>query len=196
MPKLYHKRLTMAWEDKVRWNKKHAENKMPTTPIDLVVRYAPQAPKGRALDIACGNGRHAKYLASFGFDVDAVDISDVAIERLQGMERINAKEVDLDTWNIPEDTYTLIVKVYYLNRRLFPQIKRALKPGGLFIAETFVEHPDNEREPSNPAFRLKEGELKAAFEDFEILHYEEYWDNDYLGFKTKKVALVARKPTA
>ena len=185
----------MALEDKVRWNAKHAEDKMPKTPIELVTHFAPKAPLGRALDIACGNGRHAFYLASLGFEVDAVDISDVAVTRLLGKEKIHPKEVDLDEWNIPQARYTLIVKVYYLNRRLFEQIKRALLPGGLFIAETFVEHPDNEREPSNPAFRLKEGELKAAFEDFDILHYEEYWDKDYLGFKTKKAALAARKPT-
>ena len=184
----------MAQEDKERWDAKHAQDQMPHTPIELVTRYASLAPGKKALDIACGNGRHSRYLVSRGFEVDALDISSVAVASLQGIEGICAKEVDFDTYSLPEAKYDLIVDSYFLNRRLFPQIIDALKPNGIFIMETFLHHPDNEREPSNPAFRLNEGELEAAFEDrCELLHITEYWDKDYQGYKTMKTQMVARK---
>ena len=184
----------MALEDKVRWDEKHAQKQMPETPIDLVTAYAKLAPGKRALDIACGNGRHSKYLVSQGFKGDALDISSVAIDALRGLESIDAKEVDFDTYTLPKERYDLIIDTYFLNRRLFPQIIDALKPGGIFIMETFLHHPDNERAPSNPAFRLNEGELEAAFDDrCELLHIREYWDKDYQGYKTMKTQMVTRK---
>ena len=184
----------MAQVDKERWDAKHSRDEMPYEPIELVTRYASLAPGKHALDIACGNGRHSVWLRDQGFEVDALDISSVAIKKLQGIEGIHAKEVDFDTYILPKEHYDLIVKVYFLQRRLFPQIIDALKPGGVIILETFLHHPDNEREPSNPAFRLNEGELEAAFDDrCEILHISEYWDRDYMGYKTMKAAMVARK---
>ena len=184
----------MAEEDRIRWDEKHSKDAMPYTPIALVTKYAELAPGKRALDIACGNGRHSRWLAEQGFEVDALDISRVAIERLEGIERIHAKEVDFDTYTLPSESYDLIVKAYFLQRRLFGQMIDALKPGGIIILETFLHHPDNERDPSNPAFRLNEGELEAAFDDrCELLHIREYWDTDYMGYKTMKAAMVARK---
>ncbi len=184
----------MAAEDKERWNAKHSRDEMPHTPIELVTRYTSLAPGKQALDIACGNGRHSKWLAEQGFEVDALDISSVAIEKLQDIPGIHAKEVDFDTYTLPKEKYDLIVKVYFLQRKLFTQMIDALKPGGIIIFETFLHHPDNEREPSNPAFRLNEGELEAAFDDrCELLHISEYRDTDYMGYKTMKAAMVARK---
>ena len=184
----------MATEDKQKWNAKHQKDEMPHTPLKIVTDYAPLAHKGKALDIACGNGRHAKWLVKQGFEVDALDISDVAIKKLQDIERINAKEVDFDTFELSKDQYDLVVKTYFLHRPLFAQIKEAMRPGGIIILETFMHHPDNEREPSNPAFRLFEGELELYFSDgFEILHHDIFWDKDYMGYKTLKVQLVAKR---
>ncbi len=184
----------MALEDKTRWNAKHAENQMPHTPVALVTRYTSLAPSRNALDIACGNGRHSKYLISQGFSVDALDISSVAIASLQGIEGIHATEVDFDTYELPKARYDLIIDTYFLNRRLFPQIIDALRPNGIFIIETFLHHPENEREPSNPAFRLNPSELEAAFGTAcELLHLKEYWDVDYQGYRTMKTQMVARK---
>jgi len=139
-------------------------------------------------------GRHSKYLALEGFEVDALDISSVAIENLKGIKNINAKEVDFDSYTLEKEKYDLIVCTYFLERKLFPQMIEALKPNGLILIETFLHHSDNERVPSNPAFRLNEGELEARFDDrCEILHIVEFWDKDYLGYKTMKTAMVARK---
>jgi len=185
----------MALEDKIRWDEKYTKKtKIPEEPIELVVQYAKLAPGKKALDLACGMGRHSKYLVSQGFEVDALDISSVAISHLKKWEGINAKEVDFDTYTLPEASYDLIVSVYFLKRSLFDQMIDALNPNGILLIETFLHHECNEREPSNPAFLLNEGELETFFDDrCELLHIKEYEDADYMGFKTMKTQMVARK---
>jgi 2-polyprenyl-3-methyl-5-hydroxy-6-metoxy-1,4-benzoquinol methylase len=184
----------MAAEDKERWDEKYQNNKIPDEPIKLITDYAALAPGKQALDIACGMGRHSKYLASLGFEVDALDISSVALDQLKEIPHIHAKEVDFDTYTLPKEKYDLIVCTYYLERKLFPQMIEALKPNGIILFETFLHHPDNERAPSNPAFMLNEGELEATFDErCELLYIPEFWDEDYLGYKTMKASMVARK---
>ena len=184
----------MAQADKQRWDEKHQKNMMPQEPIKLLQEYVHLATGKQALDIACGNGRHSKYLVSHGFKVDALDISSVAIEQLQNMEHVTAKEVDFDTYHLEQNKYDLIICTYFLERRLFPQMIEALKPHGVLLIETFLHHNDNERIPSNPAFRLDAGELKLTFANTcELIHIKEFWDTDYQGFKTMKTAMVARK---
>ncbi|MDD3591986.1 MAG: methyltransferase domain-containing protein [Sulfurovum sp.] len=184
----------MSIEDKEKWDKKHIEAPIPTAPIELVTNFAKLAPGREALDIACGMGRHTRYLASEGFHVDALDISSAAIRTLQGIENISAKEVDFDTYRLEENKYDLIVCTYFLDRRLFPQIEKALKEGGIFIYETFMYHPDNDRSTSNRTFLLEEGELEATFDErYDIMHIREAWDTDYKGAKTMIGQLVAKK---
>lgn len=184
----------MALEDKERWDEKYQNNPMPDEPIKLISDYAKLATGNQALDIACGMGRHSKYLTSLGFEVDALDISSVAIEQLQDIPQINAKEVDFDTYTLAKEKYDLIVCTYFLERRLFPQMIDAVKPNGLILMETFLHHPDNERKSSNPAFLLNAGELESTFnEQCELLHLPEFWAEDYQGYKTMKTSMVARK---
>jgi len=184
----------MALEDKERWNEKYQDNKIPDEPVKLIRDYVHLATGKQALDIACGMGRHSKYLASLGFEVDALDISSVAIEQLQGIPHIHAIEVDFDTYTLEKEKYDLIICTYFLERKLFPQMFAALKPNGIILMETFLHDEDNERVPSNPAFRLNEGELEAYFDEkCELLHIPEFWDVDYLGFKTMKTSMVAKK---
>lgn len=184
----------MAQKDKERWDEKHQNNPMPDEPIKLVSDYASLATGRQALDIACGMGRHSKYLASKGFKVDALDISSVAIEHLQNIPNINAIEVDFDTYTLPKEKYDLIVCTYFLERRLFPQMIDALKPNGIILLETFLHDANNERIPSNPAFLLNEGELEATFDDkCELLHIPEFWYEDCQGYKTMKTSMVAKK---
>ena len=187
--------MTVAQEDKVRWDEKYTKKaKITEEPITLVKAYAKLATGKKALDLACGMGRHSKYLVSQGFEVDALDISSVAISHLQGLNGINAKEVDFDSYVLAKEQYDLIVCVYFLKRSLFTEMIDALKPNGILLMETFLHSPDNEREPSNPAFLLNEGELEGFFDDrCELLHITEYLDTDYMGYKTMKTQMVARK---
>ncbi len=184
----------MAQEDKERWDEKYQNNPIPDKPIELITNYAKLATGSKALDVACGMGRHSKYLASMGFEVDALDISSVAIEALQNIPHIHAQEVDFDTYTFPKDHYDLVICTFFLKREIFPKITEALKEGGIFIYETFLYHPDNENAPSNRTFLLEEGELEVTFDhEYDIMHLDEYWDEDLQGAKTMKAAMVAKK---
>lgn len=186
--------LNMAQKDKEKWDSKHLTAPIPDAPIKLITNYATLVNGKQALDIACGMGRHSKYLASQGFKVDALDISSTAIESLQGLENINAKEVDFDSYILEENKYDLIVCTYFLQRSLFPQIEKALKKGGIFIYETYLYHPDNDKIPSNRSFLLEENELKVTFSDrYELIHIQEWWDEDYESSIMMKGSLVAKK---
>ena len=187
----------MAEEDKVRWNKKYEDPETVqrlSEPLQFIQDYSRLSPGKTALDIACGLGRHSKFLADNGFEVDALDISSVAISKLQGTPHITAKEVDFDNYVLPKEKYDLIVCAYFLKRSLFMPMIEALTPNGIILMETFLHGPGNERAPSNPAFLLNEGELEGVFDEkCELLHIREYEDRDSQGYKTMKAQMVARK---
>jgi 2-polyprenyl-3-methyl-5-hydroxy-6-metoxy-1,4-benzoquinol methylase len=187
----------MAQADKERWDDKYLDKKIAqhlSTPTQLVKDYAHLAKGKQALDIACGIGRHSKYLVSLGFSVDALDISSVAIAQLQGLEHIDAKEVDFDTYTLEKEKYDLIVCTYFLERKLFPQMIAALKTDGIIIFETFVHDEHNENSPSNPTFLLNKGELESYFsKTCKLVHMKEWIDVDYKGNEVMKASMVARK---
>ncbi len=184
----------MAQADKEKWNKRYENNPISDAPIKIITDYSKEATGKTALDIAAGMGRHSKYLASTGFEVDALDVSSLAIASLQDIPNINAKEVDFDTHILPKERYDLIVCTYFLKRELFPQIIEALKDDGILIYETFVYHPDNEQVPSKRSFLLEEGELENSFKnDLILIKSSEYWTKTTKGSKMKKASLVAKK---
>jgi len=184
----------MSREDKERWDKKYKNNLIPTKVVEVVEKYAKLATGKSALDIACGMGRNSKFLASEGFNVHALDISDVAIKSLENIENIRAEEVDFDSYTLKENTYDLIICTYYLNRDLFPQIEKALKEDGLFIFQTFMHNVDNTKVPSNRSFLLEEGELEVTFDDrYELLHISEFMEEGVCGEKSMKASIVAKK---
>jgi SAM-dependent methyltransferase len=184
----------MAHEDQIRWNKKYLNNPpMSQEPIDLVRYYYVLANRGNALDIACGMGRHSRFLAQNDFYVDALDISPVALQKIKNIANIDTHHVDLDDFRIDEDSYDLIVCTYYLNRDIFTTIIEGLKNEAILIYETFVHHPDNTKVPSKPEFLLQSNELKEAFEELEIIFYEEWWDTTEQNNKALKASLVAKK---
>jgi 2-polyprenyl-3-methyl-5-hydroxy-6-metoxy-1,4-benzoquinol methylase len=189
----------LALADKEKWNKRYENNPIPDTPIKIITDYAKEAigkndTDKKALDIAAGMGRHSKYLASLGFEVDALDISSLAIASLQNIKNINAKEVDFDTHSLEKNKYDLVVCTYFLKRELFAQIIAALKDGGILIYETFVYHPNNKQTPTHRSFLLEEGELENAFKnDLDIIKSEEYWHQTIKGLKMKKAVFVGKK---
>ena len=184
----------MSIEDKERWDKKYKNNLIPTKVVEVVEKYAKLATGKSALDIACGMGRNSKFLVSEGFNVHALDISDVAIKSLEGIENIRAEEVDFDSYTLKENAYDLIICTYYLNRDLFPQIEKALKDDGLFIFQTFMHHADNTKVPSNRSFLLEESELEVTFDDrYELLHISEFMEEGVCGEKSMKASIVAKK---
>ncbi|CAA6800299.1 MAG: Tellurite resistance protein-related protein [uncultured Sulfurovum sp.] len=184
----------MSSADKKRWDEKYKNNPAPIKIVEVVKVYAKEASGTKALDIACGKGRNSRFLAQEGFEVDALDISEVAIESLEGVENIKAQMVDFDTYTLKENAYDLIVCTYFLERKLFPQITVALNEGGLLIFETFMHSDENTKVPSNRAFLLEQGELEEYFsKDYKIIELKEFMDEGICGDKSMKVSLVARK---
>lgn len=113
-------------EDKQRWNERYLDNPMPQEVSPLVAKYISHANVGQAIDVACGTGRNAHYLADLGFMVDAVDISDYALNKVKKSAMIKKIDADLDKYNLTPNQYDLIVNVNYLNRRLVSQDRKSV----------------------------------------------------------------------
>ena len=155
------------------WNQRH-RNTEAGAPDSLVVEAAALANRGTALDLACGRGRNAIYLAQAGFSVVALDFSEVAIASLKGrFENLDARLEDLETVHLPEAAFDLVCNIRYLQRSLFPAIRQALKPGGLFAALIAMPDADPAVKPMNSAYLIEPGELRNSFSGFEILREDE-----------------------
>jgi len=162
---------------------------------DIVRDFWGHAPAGPDLDIACGTGAVSLYLAGKGFQVDAVDISDVALAKFARQHPgIRVICVDLDVFDLPVARYSLIVNLLYLNRRLFPQIISALKPGGLLIFETFMQSSDKALDRGfKREYLLQANELRDAFATLDILHYAEF-DSGCDETPARLASLIGKKP--
>ncbi|WP_179091386.1 bifunctional 2-polyprenyl-6-hydroxyphenol methylase/3-demethylubiquinol 3-O-methyltransferase UbiG [[Flexibacter] sp. ATCC 35208] len=130
------------------WNERYTKG-LPSLDIPdpyFIGMYEQFPAGGRALDLAAGSGRHTLYLAERGWEVTAVDFSDVAMEQLSlRAEGLKVKTVcaDLSAFEIA-DKYDLIVLYYYFDVAIFPAIIDALKPGGVLILKLAIERADNE----------------------------------------------------
>lgn len=131
---------------------------------------------GRALDVACGRGRHALLLAAAAFQVTAVDRDPKALRAVaakaapRGLE-VTTLEMDLEVEiaDLGEATYDVIVVFRYLHRPLFPALRRALAPGGMLVYETFTRAQAMRGHPKNPAFLLNPGELPRLVAPLDVL---------------------------
>lgn len=133
---------------------------------------------GTALDMACGRGGNALYLAAHGLETSAWDYADAAIDRLRHTAADCHLPIECAVRDVcqqpPEaDTFDVIVISHFLDRNLTPQIMRALKPGGLLFYQTFVRDKPGTSGPSNPDFLLKPNELLRLFADMQVCFYRE-----------------------
>jgi len=149
-------------------------------PNPFLKRYIRLLPKGKALDMATGEGRNAVFLAKHGFKVDAVDISEKGLKKARKLARemgvkVNALLIDLDNYQIEKGRYDLIANFYFLKRRLIPEIRKGLKKGGKVIFETYLlEHRTLAAGgPRQAKYFLKPNELLRLFKDFRIVFYRE-----------------------
>ncbi len=180
--------------DRTRWDARYRGTDADGTPAEIVARFGPWAPRGRALDIAAGSGRNARFLADLGFTVDAVDISEIGLGKIQTHPGINRIWGDLDSYDIAPEAYDLIVNVNFLQRRLFPLIVEGLRPGGILIFETFLEgHPIPAGRVCRRDFLLRPNELLRAFLALQIVYYREWCRHDPAD-DVRLAALVGIKP--
>jgi len=177
-----------GWEQRYRAQEETAES----LPHSLVVEAASSLPPGRALDLACGAGRNASWLAQHHWNVTAVDGSPTALEilrnRCSGLP-IATELADLEdsSFAIAAGSYNLIAMCYYFQRNLIEQCKRGVAPGGAIVVIALLIEPGKE----HSTFRLQPGELRGYFEDWDIIHYREAMDQ----WEHKVAELVARRPT-
>ncbi len=172
--------------DQEKWNLRYKQKAGNLQPSKILEDYCKFTHSGKALDLACGNGRNSLFLAQKGFTVDAVDISNIAIDQLGGQHpNINPVCTDLKNWKIPEKNYTLIANIRYLERELFPGIIHGLTSGGILLFESFIGQ-------KNEPFCLMENELLIAFQSFRIIFYKEQ-ENDASSRFDHTVTMVAIK---
>ena len=186
--------------DRDRWERRYADRGRHALdpPSEFLRRHESRIPPGPVLDVAAGDGRNALYLARRGHPVDAIDIAFAALQRVASAARaeglkLRAVQADLDDFPLPRDHYAAVVNIRYLQRSLFAPLKRAVRPGGLVIFETFLIDQRFVGHPTNPDHLLQHGELAARFSDFEILFSEEgLFETE--GGATFLGRLVARRP--
>lgn len=183
-----------GWDERYR-SRKHAEDfAVEATP--LLVETAREQKPGKALDLACGTGRNAVWLAQHGWRVTAIDGAPAAIEilRVKAAELgiiIDSRAADLQKNEFPIEgsSWDLVAICYYLQRNLFEAAKQGVKPGGVLVA--IVHITENDEQPTES--RLSPGELRNYFRGWEILHEYEGKPNDAL-HRRAVAEIVAKRP--
>ena len=162
-----------------KWNRRHAEAEGPGEVAQVLLRNAHLLPTGgRALDLACGRGANALWLAERGLEVHAWDLSPVAIERLQDEAAARGLEVSGEVRDVvaqpprPE-AFDLVLVSHFLERSLAPQLVAALRPGGLLCYQTFVREVNLGRGPGTDDWRLAPNELLRLFPGLRLHYYRE-----------------------
>ena len=184
-----------GWDQRYRTRSREAED-LETRPTKLVADTALSLPPGTALDLACGAGRNALWLAEQGWQVTAVDGSEAAIAllRRRAKERsveVNALVADLQCHElkIEEEKWDLIIISYYLQRDLIKPAADGVRPGGCMVI--IVHTTEGNEEPTES--RLRPGELERYFLGWEILHRYEGKPDDPV-HRRSVAEIVARKP--
>jgi len=175
----------MAESDRIKWDQRFAQSDeidiAPPNWLKEVESWLPQ--QGYALDIATGAGRLAIWLAGWGLDVLAVDISRAGLElarqgaAAKGLQ-IETLAKDLEAELLPEGPFDVITCFNYRQRDLFPFIRERLKVGGFFLSE--VSTVSNLERHSHPSLKYlaEHGELRQDCAPLKIIYYLESWSDD------------------
>ena len=165
-----------------KWNKKHEDrlnDLKELQPNARLKNLSLYMKGGKALDIACGLGRNSIFLAQSGYEVLAVDFSEVATELIQkeALEKsleISTLTADLTNFeSLPMEKHScdFVNMTYYLDRSLFPFIKKLIKPNGYFFMETYYLTPNAQK--VSDQYKLQSNELLTEFRGWKVLFFEE-----------------------
>lgn len=174
-------------------------NPLAREPSPWVVRFAAAlAPGARVLDVACGHGRHARWLAQRGCHVTAVDVDAACGASLADADAITFVQSDLEgaQWPFGGQTFDAVVVVHYLHRPLLPLLAAALAHGGLLIYETFAAGNERFGRPRNPDFLLQPRELLQTFGTLRVLAYEDGLQSAPSAAMVQRIAARRLEPTA
>lgn len=186
----------MAEADQIRWNIRYRDNthhfERPDPHVEQILSRIPAA--GKAVDVACGLGRHSLWLARQGWEVDALDLSDVAIQRLKDTlnknpnlsSKIHPHQEDLDDWNPGPVRYHLGLMTFFWNQDVLRKLRQAVVPGGHVVVATLLR-PLTLAGP--PTHYLEPGLLGGLFEDWHV-----WWNQE--DPRTGIASIAAQKPKA
>ena len=189
----------MSEADRERWNSRYAAGEYGerSWPSDFLSESIERLPRGRALDLACGLGRNARFLAENGWQVDAVDVSDVALRKAEALApNVDIRWIacDLERGYTPSADYDLVVNVRYVNLPLLTNIRSALRLGGALLVEQHLALPDLADDvvgPRNPRFRVAPAALRKVAEGLRIEVDEEGLMQDPAGETAALARLLA-----
>lgn len=148
-------------------------------PSPWLQRWAHLLPAaGRVLDVACGGGRHLRWLAGRGFTLTGIDRDAAALASLADLAATGAVELisaDIENgpWPCPGRQFDTVLVTNYLWRALWPQLLAAIAPGGVLVYETFAAGNETVGKPSRPDFLLQPGELLTRCTGLRIVAYED-----------------------
>lgn len=151
------------------------------TPNGRLTNLLPYLKGGLALDLACGLGANSLFLAHSKYEVQSMDLSDVAVNFLNEQAKhqflpIKGKVCDLTDkteLQLKQESYDLIVITYYLDRSLFPLVKTAVKIGGYFFMETYFVSAEKNKRGISDQYKLLPNELLSEFCNWTVLFFEE-----------------------
>lgn len=143
-------------------------------PSPWVTRWAHLLPgQATILDLACGSGRHVRWLAERGHRVTAVDRDAPALQPLRSCAEVIEADIESGPWPLPGRQFDAVLVTNYLWRPLWPRLLEAVAPGGLLLYETFGEGQARIGRPSRPEFLLRAGELLERCAGLHIVAFEE-----------------------
>lgn len=178
--------MSSASDEREHWNQRYREKPQAWFEPDPFLAQAfskyvqPLFPRGAsALDLAGGAGRHSIWLAKQGWNVTLTDISDTGIE----LARQNAGPFsshiqfvvdDLTQFRASQTQFELVMGFFYLERGIFPEIVKAVRPGGVLVYKTYtVEQLNLPGGPKDPSHLLQPNELLQLVRGLQVLHYRE-----------------------
>ena len=153
------------------------------------------APGSCVLDVACGAGRHMRWLAAQGHEVTGVDRNPDAVALAQAFGDVTCADIENGPWPFPGQSYGAVIVTHYLWRPLLPLIVQSLAPGGVLIYETFATGNETVGKPSRPDFLLQPGELLRATEGLHTVAYEDGFETPPDRF-VQRIAAVRPMPEA
>jgi len=192
----------MSDTDRGRWDQRYAEGSYRSRPwpspfLSTWVERLGLSEGAPALDIACGLGRNARFLARSGFDVIGQDISEVALQQARDIGReegihVAYEQADFDTRYPEPQRFAVISCIRFMNRQLHPHLPEALAPGGWLL---FEHHYITDADVSGPPddFRLRPQELLELCQMLSVTHFEERGDRDRDGRSMALSRIVAQR---
>jgi len=163
-------------------------------PSDWLLRWAPLlAPASSVLDVACGTGRHLRWLAAHGHRVTGVDKARDAIAAVAHLGEAITADIESGPWPLAGRRFDCVLVTNYLWRQLLPTIVASVAPGGLLLYETFAQGNERLGRPARAEFLLAPGELLQACGGLHVVAYE----NGFLDSPARcvqRIAAVCRIP--